>query len=98
MPNSGECLVEDGTYNIGDKIIIESDNLTNQEYTVSGTITSSLYIYRLRVYRTEGDGKLVNIFLFLRMILRLIIIRKSIFIDKNSIDQTSYLEDYNNDD
>ena len=31
MPKDGECLVEEGTYNIGDKIVIESDNLKRKD-------------------------------------------------------------------
>ncbi len=96
MPNSGECLVEDGTYNIGDKIIIESDNLTNQEYTVSGTITSSLYIYRTKGISTEGDGKLDKYIFIPKDDFTLDYYTEIYIIDKNSIDQTSYLEDYNN--
>ena len=96
MPNSGECLVEDGTYNIGDKIFIESDNLVTQEYTVSGTITSSLYIYRTKGISTEGDGKLDKYIFIPKNDFTLEYYTEIYIIDKNSIDQTSYLDDYNN--
>ena len=96
MPNSGECLVEDGTYNIGDKIFIESDNLVTQEYTVSGTITSSLYIYRTKGISIEGDGKLDKYIFIPKNDFTLEYYTEIYIIDKNSIDQTSYLDDYNN--
>lgn len=96
MPNSNECLVEDGTYNIGDKIVIESDNLTNREYTVSGTVTSSLYIYRTKGISTVGDGKLDKYIFIPKEDFTIEYYTEIYIIDKNSVDQTSYLEDYNN--
>ena len=96
MPKSGECLVEDGTYNIGDKITIESDNLTTKEYTVSGTVTSSLYIYRTKGISTEGDGKLDKYIFIPKDDFTFEYYTEIYIIDKNSIEQTSYLDDYNN--
>ena len=60
MPNSkNECLVEDGKYTIGDKIKLEDNDYTNNnEFTVVGTITSSLYTYKNKGISSIGDGKL----------------------------------------
>ncbi len=94
MPNSDECLVEDGTYQIGDKIEIVSDNLNVKEYTVSGTITSSLYIYKSKGISTIGDGKL-DTYIYIPIDNFDIPYYTEIYIiDKNSIDKTSYLDDY----
>ena len=94
MPNSDECLVEDGTYQIGDKITIESDNLKVKEYTVSGTITSSLYTYKSKGISTIGDGKL-DTYIYIPMDnFDLEYYTEIYIIDKNSIDKTSYLDDY----
>lgn len=94
MPNSDECLVEDGTYQIGDKITIESDNLKVKEYTVSGTITSSLYIYKSKGISTIGDGKLDTYIYIPIDNFDLEYYTEIYIIDKNSIDKTSYLDDY----
>ena len=94
MPNNDECLVEDGTYQIGDKITIESDNLKVKEYTVSGTITSSLYTYKSKGISTIGDGKL-DTYIYIPIDNFDIEYYTEIYIiDKNSIDKTSYLDDY----
>ena len=96
MPNNGyECLVEDGTYAIGDKITLEkNDYVSNTKYTVVGTITSSLYTYKNKGISSVGDGKLdtyvyipkdnFNIEYYTEIYLR----------DKNSINKISYLKDY----
>ena len=94
MPKSGECLVEDGTYQIGDKIEIISDNLKVSEYTVSGTITSSLYTYKSKGISNIGDGKL-DTFIYIPIDDFDVEYYTEIYIiDKNSIDKTSYLDDY----
>ena len=94
MPNSDECLVEDGTYQIGDKIEIVSDNLNVKEYTVSGTITSSLYIYKSKGISTIGDGKLDTYIYIPIDNFDTPYYTEIYIIDKNSIDKTSYLDDY----
>ena len=94
MPSDNECLVEDGTYNIGDKIVIESDNLKVKEYTVSGTVTSSLYTYKSKGISNIGDGKL-DTFIYIPIDNFDIEYYTEIYIiDKNSVDKTSYLDDY----
>lgn len=94
MPDNNECLVEDGTYQIGDKIEIASDNLKNKEYTVSGTITSSLYTYKSKGISNIGDGKL-DTYIYIPIDNFDIPYYTEIYmIDKNSIDKTSYLDDY----
>ena len=94
MPQNGECLVEDGTYQIGDIIKIESDNLKVKEYTVSGTITSSLYTYKSKGISNIGDGKL-DTYIYIPIDNFDIEYYTEIYIiDKNSIDKTSYLDDY----
>ena len=74
-----ECLVEDGTYNIGDIITIDdNDYLSNNKYTVVGTITSSLYTYKNKGIASAGDGKLDTY----------------IFIPKDNFDMEYYTEIY----
>lgn len=65
MPsNDTECLAEDGKYKIGDKIIVSKDNISdfvkNSEYTVVGTINSSLYVSREKGIADAGNGKLAS--------------------------------------
>ena len=95
MPKDGECLVEDGTYNIGDKIIIESDNLKTKEYTVSGTVTSSLYIYRTKGISTVGDGKLDKYIFIPKDNFNIEYYTEIYIIAKDGIEKTAYLEEYN---
>ena len=50
MPqNENECVVLEGSYNIGDTITIEDENynsyLKNQTYKVVGTVRASFYLY-----------------------------------------------------
>ena len=95
MPNENECLVEEGTYNIGDKIIIESDNLKIKEYTVSGTITSSLYIYRTKGISTVGDGKLDQYIFIPKENFDIEYYTEIYIIAKDGVDEIAYLEEYN---
>ena len=95
MPNENECLVEDGTYNIGDKIVIESDNLKVKEYTVSGTITSSLYMYRTKGISTVGDGKLDKYIFIPKENFDIEYYTEIYIIAKDGIDKISYLDEYN---
>ena len=95
MPKEGECLVEDGTYNIGDKITIASDNLKVKEYTVSGTVTSSLYIYRTKGISTVGDGKLDKYIFIPKENFDIEYYTEIYIIAKDGIDKIAYLEEYN---
>lgn len=95
MPKDGECLVEEGTYNIGDKIVIESDNLKRKEYKVSGTITSSLYMYRTKGISTVGDGKLDKYIFIPKENFDIEYYTEIYIIAKDGIDKIAYLEDYN---
>ena len=60
MPKKiGECLGEEGYYNIGDTIKIEDDTyLNNNTCKIVGTVNSSSYIYENKGISTVGDGKL----------------------------------------
>ena len=96
MPNSkNECLVEDGTYNIGDTIIIDdNDYINNNEFTVVGTITSSLYTYKNKGIASVGDGKL-DTYIYIPKDNFDIEYYTEIYIrDKNSIAYVAYLEEY----
>ena len=95
MPNENECLVEEGTYNIGDKITITSDNLKIKEYTVSGTITSSLYMYRSKGISTVGDGKLDKYIFIPKDNFDMEVFTEIYIIAKEGIDKIAYLDDYN---
>ena len=95
MPDTNECLVEEGTYNIGDKIVIESDNLKTKEYTVSGTVTSSLYMYRTKGISTVGDGKLDKYIFIPKENFDIEYYTEIYIIAKDGIDKTAYLDEYN---
>ncbi len=68
MPQSDtECIADDKTYKIGDKIKITSDvseKLKNSEFTVVGTAESVLYLADDYGNTTVGDGKLSS-FIFI---------------------------------
>ena len=95
MPDTNECLVEEGTYNIGDKIVIESDNLKTKEYTVSGIVTSSLYMYRTKGISTVGDGKLDKYIFIPKENFDIEYYTEIYIIAKDGIDKTAYLDEYN---
>lgn len=96
MPNSkNECLVEDGKYNIGDVIKLEDNDYTNNnEFTVVGTITSSLYTYKNKGIASVGDGKLDTYIYIPKDNFELDYYTEIYIRDKNSIDYVAYLEDY----
>ena len=96
MPNSkNECLVEDGKYNIGDVIKLEDNDYTNNnEFTVVGTITSSLYTYKNKGIASVGDGKLDTYIYIPKDNFELDYYTEIYICDKNSIDYVAYLEDY----
>ena len=96
MPNSkNECLVEDGTYNIGDTITIEDNDYTNNnEFTVVGTITSSLYTYKNKGIASVGDGKLDTYIYIPKDNFELDYYTEIYIRDKNSIDYVAYEEEY----
>ncbi|MDF2869188.1 MAG: ABC-type antimicrobial peptide transport system, permease component [Anaerocolumna sp.] len=62
MPqNDTECITDNKSYKIGDKIVITddvSDKLKNKEFTVVGTAESVLYLAEEYGSTTNGDGKL----------------------------------------
>ncbi|MDO5569730.1 MAG: FtsX-like permease family protein [bacterium] len=60
LPTSDtECLAEVNTYNIGDTIEIDKNDLiTNTSFTVTGIITSPLYISKDKGITNVGTGKL----------------------------------------
>ena len=64
MPQKeNECIADDRTYKVGDKIRITSDigeKLKNSEFTVAGTAESVLYLAEDYGNTTIGDGKLAS--------------------------------------
>ena len=96
MPNSkNECLVEDGKYKIGDVIKLEDNDYTNNnEFTVVGTITSSLYTYKNKGIASVGDGKLDTYIYIPKDNFELDYYTEIYIRDKNSIDYVAYEEDY----
>ena len=63
--NNNECLVMEGSYNIGDTITIEDSNYTDylstNTFKVTGIVRSSMYIYKSFGISTVSDGKLDNV-------------------------------------
>ncbi|MDP4152230.1 MAG: FtsX-like permease family protein [Bacillota bacterium] len=61
MPNTDtECVADNQSYKVGDKIVITSDvsGLKNTEFSVVGTVQSPLYLSYDYGNTTIGDGKL----------------------------------------
>lgn len=99
MPqNAGECLVLEGSYDIGDEIIIEDENyqdyLNNNTYKVVGTVRSSMYIYNNLGISTVSDGKLDNVIYIPKENFNLEYFTEIYLIAKDSKDKTSYKDDY----
>ncbi len=99
MPQSAdECLVLDGSYNIGDTITIDdetsSDYLNNTTFTVVGTVRSSMYIYSNLGISTVSDGKLDNIIYIDKDNFNLEYYTEIYLIAKDSQEATSYENDY----
>lgn len=98
MPTkNGEILVENGTYQIGDIITLESgyeDYLKTNTYTVVGTITSPLYIYDNKGISTVGDGKLDTFMYVLPSNFNMGYYTEIYLTAKDSLSKTSYEKDY----
>ena len=93
-----ECVADDKSYDIGDKITIESDvseKLKNTEYTVVGLARSTLYIGSKYGSTSVGDGKL-NSFIFINKINFTLDVYTEIYLSmEGSEDNTSYSKVYN---
>ena len=95
--NKNECLAENGTYNIGDTIILEDNDYTNNnEFTVVGTVTSSLYTYKNKGIASVGDGKLDTYIYIPKENFDMEYYTEIYIRDKNSINYVAYLEEYVN--
>ena len=99
MPqNENECVVLEGSYNIGDTITIEDENynsyLKNQTYKVVGTVRSSMYIYTNLGISTVSDGKLDNVIYILKDNFNIEYYTEIYLIAKDSQSKTAYEEDY----
>ena len=99
MPTSNdECLVMDGTYNIGDTVTIEDENysdyLNTNTFTVVGTIRSSMYIYKNLGISTVSDGKLDNVIYIPKDNFNLEYYTEIYLIAKKAQEETSYEDGY----
>ena len=99
MPTSNdECLVMDGTYNIGDVITIEDENysdyLNTNTFTVVGTVRSSMYIYKNLGISTVSDGKLDNVIYIPKDNFNLEYYTEIYLIAENAQEETSYEDGY----
>ena len=99
MPsNNSECLVLDGSYNIGDTITIADENysdyLSRNTFTVVGTVRSSMYIYNNLGISTVSDGKLDNVIYIPKDNFNLDVYTEIYLIAADSQDKTSYEDDY----
>ena len=96
--NNNECLVLDGSYEIGDTITIEDENypdyLNNNTYTVVGTVRSSMYIYNNLGISTVSDGKLDNVIYIPKDNFNLEYYTEIYLIANDSLEATSYTDDY----
>ena len=99
MPkNNNECLVMEGSYNIGDTITIEdnnySDYLSTNTFTVTGTVRSSMYVYKNLGISTVSDGKLDNVIYIPKDTFTMDYYTEIYLIAKDSQEATSYEDDY----
>lgn len=99
MPkNNNECLVMDGSYNIGDTITIEDSNYTDylstNTFTVTGTVRSSMYVYKNLGISTVSDGKLDNVIYTPKDTFTMDYYTEIYLIAKDSQEATSYEDDY----
>lgn len=99
MPSdNNECLVMEGSYNIGDTITITDENydtyLKTNTFTVVGTIRSSMYVYKLLGTSTVSDGKLDNFIYIPKDNFNLEYFTEIYIIAKDSQEKTSYKDDY----
>ena len=99
MPSdNNECLVMEGSYNIGDTITITDENydtyLKTNTFTVVGTIRSSMYVYKLLGTSTVSDGKLDNFIYIPKDSFNLEYFTEIYIIAKDSQEKTSYKDDY----
>lgn len=96
--NNNECLVMEGSYNIGDTITITDENydtyLKTNTFTVVGTIRSSMYVYKLLGTSTVSDGKLDNFIYIPKDSFNLEYFTEIYIIAKDSQEKTSYKDDY----
>ena len=99
MPSDdNECLVMEGSYNIGDTITITDENydtyLKTNTFKVVGTIRSSMYVYKLLGTSTVSDGKLDNFIYIPKDSFNLEYFTEIYIIAKDSQEKTSYKDDY----
>ena len=96
--NNNECLVMEGSYNIGDTITIIDENYTDylktNTFKVVGTIRSSMYVYKHLGTSTVSDGKLDNFIYIHKDNFNLEYYTEIYIIAKDSQEKTSYKDDY----
>ena len=92
-----EILVEKGTYNIGDEIILESDALDfvkNDKFKVVGIVESPMYIYENKGISTVSDGKLDTFMYILPSNFDLDYYTDVYLTAKGSLEETAYWDNY----
>ena len=96
--NDDECLVLDGSYNIGDIITIDVDNyndyLNNNTFKVVGTVDSSMYIYTNLGTTTVSDGKLDNVIFVNKSVFNLDYYTEIYILDEEARNKISYKNEY----
>jgi len=92
-----EILVEEGTFQIGDVITLDSkeeDSLENTNFTVVGTIRSPLYIYENKGISSVGNGRLDTYMYVLQDNFKMEYYTEVYIIGKNMKESISYSDDY----
>ena len=96
--NDDECVVLDGSYNIGDVISIDdsnySDYLKTNTFKVVGLVDSSMYIYSNLGITTISDGKLDNVIFINKDNFTLDYYTEIYIIDNDAKDKTAYKDNY----
>lgn len=95
MPKKqNECLAEYGTFDIGDKVKIESESLKETEYTVVGLVETPLYIGREKGISPIGNGKLSSFIYVQKENFNLEIYTEAYILNKKTTKLNSYSEEY----
>ncbi len=97
---NNECVVLDGSYAIGETIIIDDNNyndyIKNNTFNVVGTVDSSMYIYTNLGTTTVSDGKLDNVIFINKDNFNLKYYTEIYILDTIAQEKISYKDDYIN--
>lgn len=93
--NINECLGDSLYYQVGDKIKFNSnENLNFQEFTVTGTINSPMYVGGTRGITNIGNGKLESFIYVIEESFNMEVYNEIYLTTKNALNKDSYYNNY----